>query len=342
VSGRRVVAMGDPQAPFARVMEVLRARDLLNGDKLKDDVHLVVMGDYFDYGGRDARAEAAEGSAHLVAWLVSHAEEQVTLIAGNHDLARVGELAKLDDATFQRAQAEADKGYYDKTPVRPEQAFRDEYDLPSWELVSRDFSAFKERQRALVSDLLSARRMRAAFAPSAKVLLVHAGVTTAALATAGAGTAKDARVIANALNRALFAAYDAWRAGTAARLEIAGLHTPGSARGEGTGIFYHRPSVTPETAVGRRFHPRELPLGLTQVIGHIGDAKSRELLGLDTAAATEGPLRHLVARGNSVHYATGLPESDTPAADAAVLIFTDGGMLRAAPADYELFSPRLA
>ena len=342
MSGRRVVAMGDPQAPFARVMEVLRARDLVSGDKLKDDVHLVVMGDYFDYGGRETRAEAAEGSAHLIAWLVSHTEEQVTLIAGNHDLARVGELAKMDDATFHRAQEEADKGYLDNAPVRPEQAFKDEYDLPGWEVVARDFSAFKERQRALVSDLLSARRMRAAFAPSAKVLLVHAGVTSAALEAAGAGEAKDARVLANALNRTLYAAYDAWRAGTTPRLTIPGLHVPGSAAGEGTGIFYHRPSITPQSAAGRRFHPRELPPGITQVIGHIGDAKCRELLGLDASAAKEGPLRHLVARGESVHYAQGLPESDAPADDAAVMIFTDGGMLRAAPADYEVFSPRLA
>ncbi len=340
MTARRVVAMGDPQAPFARVMEVLKVRELLSGDKLADDVHLVVMGDYFDFGERDARAEAVEGSARLIAWLVSHAEEQVTLIAGNHDLARVGELAHFDDATFARAQAEADKAYYDKAPLRPEQAFKDEFDLPTWELAARDFSTFKERQRALVADLLSAKRMRAAFAPSARVLMVHAGVTQAQLALAGAGAATDARVLANALNRALYAGFDAWRAGTTRKLEIAGLHAPGNAAGEGSGFFYHRPATEPSASPGRRFHPRDLPVGLTQVVGHIGDKKCRELLGMDPAAAKDGPLRHLVARGESVHYAHGLPDL-TATPDAATMIFTDGGMLRAEPADYELFSPPL-
>ena len=345
MSGRRVVAMGDPQAPFARVMEVLKARSLLAGDKLADDVHLVVMGDYYDYGGADAgaRAESAEGSARLIAWLVSHAEEQVTLIAGNHDLARVGELAHMDDATFGRAQAEADKGYYAKTPARPEQAFKDEFDLPGWEVASRDFSAFRERQRALVTDLLSARRMRAAFAPSAHVLMVHAGVTTAQLALAGAGPAKDARVLANALNRSLYAAFDGWRTGKTKKLTLPGLHEPGSAAGEGTGFFYHRPALDPSKSPGRRFHPRDLPVGLTQVVGHIGDEKCRELLGLDPAGAKNGPLRHLVVKGDSVQYAHGLPAEPAPKTlDVATMIFTDGGMLRAEPADYELFSPRLA
>ena len=340
MTGRRVVAMGDPQAPFARVMEVLRAQGIVAGEKLADDVHLVVMGDYFDYGGREARAESAEGSARLLAWLVTHAEEQVTLLAGNHDLARVGELAKLDDVTFQRAQQEADKAYYDKAPARPEQAFKDEFDVPSWEVVARDFGAFKERQRALVGDLLSARRMRAAFAPSARVLMLHAGVTHAQLETAGAGAAKDARVMANALNRALFAGYDAYRGGTSPKLTVPGLHTPGSAAGEGTGLFYQRPAKDPSAAPGRRFHPRELPVGLTQVVGHVGDEKCRELLGLDVAAAKHGPLRHLVARGESVQYAHGAPDAEPE--DAAVMIFTDGGMIHADPAAYELFSPRLA
>ncbi len=343
MTGRRVVAMGDPQAPFARVMDVLRARGLLGaGDKLESDVHLVVMGDYFDYGPREERVAAVEGSARLLGWLTTHAEEQVTLLAGNHDLARVGELAHLDDATFARAQAEADAGYYDQKPQRPEAEFRAEFDLPGWEVAARDFSTYRERQRALVADLLSAKRMRAAFAPSAKVLMVHAGVTAAQLAAAGAGAAADARVLATALNRALFAAFDAWRAGGTPKLTVPGLHTPGSAAGEGTGMFYHRPATDAGGGNGRRFHPRELPVGLMQVIGHVGDEKCRKLLGLDPAEAKEGPLRHLVARGDSVHYARGLPAEGPPPADAATMIFTDGGMARAEPADYELFSPRLA
>ena len=341
MSTRRVVAIGDPQAPFARVMDVLRARGLLAGDKLVDDVHLVVMGDYFDYGQKEDRAESADASAHLIAWLVSHAEEQVTMLCGNHDLARVGELARFDDATFLRAQEEADKAYYDKAPARPEQAFKDEFDVPSWEICARDFGAFKERQRALVTDLLSARRLRAAFAPTANVLMVHAGVTTDALDTAGAGEAKDARVMATALNRVFYAAFDAWRTKTAGdKLAIPGLHTPGDAKGEGTGIFYHRPAKDPSKAPGRRFDPTSLPAGLTQVIGHIGDRKCRELLEQDPAAAKDGVLRHMIVQGKSVHYAHGLPDEIPDG--AAAMIFTDGGMRTCEPADYEVFTPRLA
>jgi hypothetical protein len=86
----------------------------------------------------------------------------------------------------------------------------------------------------------------------------------------------------------------------------------------------------------RRFDPRRLPLGLTQAIGHIRDAKCRTLLrpwcSLDPAA--DGPLRYLRTDGESVLYAQGTPTSAAPA--AATMLFLDCGMSYVAPERYEL------
>jgi hypothetical protein len=337
---RRLVALGDPQAPFERVLDVLRAHGALTAhDRVAPDVHLVVMGDYFDYGGREDRDEATAAAARTFGFFVSHEEEHVTLLAGNHDLARIGELLRLDDAAFARAQAEADLGYFEKTPSRPEVDFRRDYDLPGWEIVARDFSAFHERQRKSVLDALSARRLRAAYAPAPDTLLLHAGLTLDTLAALGIEHERDARVIAQRLNRALFEAFDLWRSNPQAPFFVPGLHAPGNQHGEGTGIFYHRPAIRAPNG-GRRFAPARLPPGLTQVIGHIGDKKCRELLGLDPANARPGPLRHMIARGDEVRYEPGLPAET--ARDAATMIFVDGTMREAAPADYELFTLRPA
>ena len=66
------VAMGDPQAPFATVMSVLRTHGLLAaGDRLRDDVHLVSMGDHFDWGQRAARSQATRDSITTLLWLSS-------------------------------------------------------------------------------------------------------------------------------------------------------------------------------------------------------------------------------------------------------------------------------
>ena len=77
------------------------------------------------------------------------------------------------------------------------------------------------------------------------------------------------------MNRCLDDALDAWTSRVA--LAIPGLHRPGdAAHGEGEGVLYHRPTsepITPESA-GRRFDPRCIPPGVTQVIGHIARRKS--------------------------------------------------------------------
>jgi hypothetical protein len=143
-------------------------------------------------------------------------------------------------------------------------------------------------------------------------------------------------MLAQRLNRALFDAFNQWRANPQAPFFVPGLHAPGNQFGEGTGIFYHRPSADVEKAPGRRYHPSRLPRGLTQLVGHIGDKKTRELLGARPEDAKDGPLRHLtVNEDGSFAYAFGLPKATGP--ELATVIFLDGGMNRSAPEAYELY-----
>jgi hypothetical protein len=147
----------------------------------------------------------------------------------------------------------------------------------------------------------------------------------------------DAHKVAEALNQAFDAAVDAWKGG---RLIIPRLHHPGSADyGEGRGIFYHRPSLVPEEAERtratprRRFDPRRLPAGLTQVVGHTRDKRSRELLRVP-GEVRDGVLRHFTTDGARVAYAHGTLRGSNPR--EAVLIFTDGGMRESPVEAYEL------
>jgi hypothetical protein len=186
-----------------------------------------------------------------------------------------------------------------------------------------------------VTLLLKERRFRLALAPSERLLLVHAGVTKDDLETIGAPKG-PAPAVADALNRFLDEAVARWKDGP---LNLMPLHRPGSqALGEARGILAHRPAhpslATPSQLEGpprRRFDPRELPTGFTQVIGHIRDNKCRETLGewADANASADGPIRHLSVEGRSVRYARGCVK------DAAML-FIDGGMSHAKIDDYEL------
>ncbi len=341
---RRIrVAIGDPQADFTRFLAILERHGLLSGQGwLAPDVQLVSVGDHFDWGRPHERDAVARSALQLVAWLAAHPPDQAVILAGNHDLGRVGELADFTDATFARAQAKAD-GIYDgdDTDEVRERAFLDQFpQVPTVELVSRDFSAFREEQRTWITSLLRAHRLRAAYAAGPELLVLHAGVTREDLGLVGVSEdrSSDARAVADALNQAFDAAVDAWQGG---RLVIPKLHHPGSADyGEGRGIFYHRPSLRPEEAERtrltprRRFDPRRLPAGLTQVVGHTRDKRSRELLCLP-GDVRDGVLRHLVTDGEHLTYAHGTPRSTRP--EEAVLIFTDGGMRESPLEAYELF-----
>lgn len=333
---RRVhVAMGDPQADVTKTLAVLEAHGLLgDGGWLREEVRLVSMGDHFDWGAVADRERATESGTLLLAWLASHPSDQVTLLLGNHDLARVGELVGHDDASFARIREEADRVY---RGGEDEAAFLARHPgIASAELMSRDFSCFSQEQRQWVERLLRERRFRVAHAHGA-LLLTHAGVTVDELrgrVTEGA----SAREIAAALNAALDSAVDAW---SGEPLRIPGLHRPGDGQREGVGIFYHRPSLRPEdTGVRgdspprRRFDPRRLPRGLTQVVGHIRDAKCLSLLEGNPREAWDGLLRHLWTDGLAVHYAHGVGE--VPGADEAAMIFTDGGMRECPSHEYEL------
>jgi hypothetical protein len=337
----RRVAIGDPQAPLGRFLEILDAHGLLGeGGRLAPDVLLVSMGDHFDFGGRETRAAAADSGTQLLAWLAAHPADQVVLLLGNHDLARVGELVRFDDASFGAAQSEADAAYFHGQPDRPEELFRARYGVPSWEVVARDFGTFRVEQRTLVSALLQTHRFRTAFAAGPDLLLTHAGVTRDeldALGLPGAAHA-DARSAAAALNDALDTAVGAWSGGP---LAVPDLHEPGNASREGLGMFFHRPvrkeGEEEKGVLRRRFDVRRLPAGLTQAVGHIHDKKCRELLGAPPEGQKNGPLRHLRVKGDALAYARGTPRPDeADDRDAATMIFLDGAMSDAPVGDYEL------
>lgn len=347
---RRRVAMGDPQAPFAKVLEILDLHDLLGADgRLAPDVLLVSMGDHFDYGAKGGRDEAAESGERLVAWLASHAPDQVVMLAGNHDLARVGELARYDDRTWTRALAEAADI---PDPKAPDPAAAAAWlgrhpDFPSVENGVLHLAPFRERQRGFVVELLRSGRLVLAHAPSRDLLLTHAGVGTDELDHLGVPGAarKDAAKVADRLNAALEAALAVLAPGRP--FEVPGLYAPGSrAGGKGRGVAYHTP-VNPDPGPAptgplprTHFDPRRLPGGLVQVVGHVKDERCRKQLGAwcDPVPPRPGLLRHLVATGTRVEYRHGTPAPAPRAGQEspATMIFTDGGM-NACPAEaYEL------
>ncbi len=355
----RRVAIGDPQAPLATFLEILDRNDLLSDDgRLHPDVFLVSMGDHFDWGPAGDRAAGAESAYRLVSWLAAHAEDQVLLLTGNHDLARVGELAEFDDARFAEAHAEALalRAIPLRAPGRAERrrAFRERHPaLPSVGVAARDWSQFEARQRTLVGALIEAGRFRAAWAAAPDLLLVHGAITPPDLGLLGlpAEAHADAMVIAEVVQE-LFEDAVAARSRTGAPLDLAPLYRLGAAdRGESRGIFVQRPADPdrgdPELFAGpprRRVDPRTRAPGLAQVTGHNRDQKCRELMPRWSAPAgegeAEGPLRHLWTDGEAVRYARGLPADEAREAQAggraALLYFADGGMNHAPPGAYEL------
>lgn len=329
------VAIGDPQAAFETFLAILEGHGLLNGhQRLRDDVQLVSMGDHFDWGPPALRAKATDDGVRLLEWLAAHPPEQVVMVAGNHDLARVCELSPFTtDADFEAAFAQARAAYRDgDVDEALEAKFLERYPhVPDAECIARDFSCFSVRQRELVTQLLKSKRLRLAHEHRG-LLLVHAGVESLSLQDC-----EGASGAAAALNRFLDERVAAWTTGP---LDLTPLHQPGSARGgEARGVLFHRPAQPTEQNahqfVGpprRRFDPRGLPPHFPQAIGHIRDKKCRELLGdwADGAAPRDGVIRSLSVEGTRVRYRHGAH------ADAR-LYFLDCGMSHVAPDDYELF-----
>src|SRR5262249_10358500 len=116
-------------------------------------------------------------------------------------------------------------------------------------------------------------------------LLTHAGITGRELTMLGAA-AEPAAIAASLqaqLARAVDQVRDDWTRGVATPPSLEPLHVAGIPGEEGGGLLYHRPT-NPERRgadrswerVGprpRRFDPRTLPPGLTQIAGHTGHNK---------------------------------------------------------------------
>lgn len=274
---RRWLAAGDPQTSRERFFAVLDRYEMRGTDgKLRPDVGLLSMGDHFDYGA-DATESEREGRA-ILEWLALHPEDQVLVLAGNHDLSRVMELAYETNDSYREAQALA--------RTKDERAFASRFPhIPTPGIATRDYFSFSEAQRALVEDLLLKRRMRLAL--TAKVggtnaLFTHAGVTDREIGLLGLAPDADANAIAAALNALLDRALDrvraAWTNGERAALDLSPVHVAGTTGREGGGLFYHRPARRDREGADsawendperpRRFDPRSLPRGLVQVIAH--------------------------------------------------------------------------
>ncbi len=349
---KRTVVVGDPQAPFEKLLRILSLHGLLTeAGSLRDDHRLVCVGDYFDWGPKKDRAQASFDGVRTLAWLSSHPPDQVVILAGNHDLARVGELFGIDDERFADAQVEADSGYWQKQPARPEREFCEAYEVPSWELIARDFSAYREIQRDWVSTLLRGGRMQLAYA-SHGVLCTHAGIgrfELEQLSLQNWTTADGPEPIADAINARVLRALRQWREGP---LRIAGLHEPGITSVEGTGMLYHRFTTLPvqppkpesHSALNRKVSVSELPIGLRQCIGHVRDKKSRTLLGLDPTEASNGVLRILQSNRERLVYRAAAHEDQTlseltrdEAVRCATVFHVDGAMLDSNEERYQLF-----
>jgi hypothetical protein len=343
-------ALGDPQATTEKMFEVLAAHQLLTPQGwLKPGIRLVSVGDHFDFGSFSGRLVAQQAGLQNLAWLAAHSPEQVVLLLGNHDLARVGELISFDDVSFERAATEAHAIYqhrHQHTQAEWRALERDFVErwpaLPTVEVAARDYSGYHSTQRDLVIRLLVEGRFLLAWGAKA-ALVTHAGVTGPLLERLGMGAAEmtDAALVATRLNQRLKDVLQNWSADT--ELVIPDLHVPGSGkRGEGFGTLFHRPAHPARIAAAeteeeqlRRFDPRTLPPGLSQVVGHVRDPKCRLLLGAWTAdaAGPEGPVRSLLATRTSARYAWGVQDAEE---DVARMIFVDGGLNTAPSTGYEL------
>lgn len=365
---RRWYVVGDPQAPARRFMEVLAAHGALGPEGwLAADVGLVSVGDHFDFKepeGVTVEEVGREGET-ILAWLAAHPPEQVVVLLGNHDLSRVMELAGCSDEGFAAARALAVE--IRARVSRGEEAaellsrfWTEHASIPTPGLAARDYSAFSEAQRALVQRLLVTRRARLAsvveLAAGATALATHAGVTRRELSLLELDEERDPARIAEAIEDRLRAAVDAvrprWEAGENAPLDLSPLHEMGRAGREGGGLCYHRPAhpdrerdrPRPGSVARRRYPPQDLPLGVTQIVGHIDHDKClEELAGFDVSRAVglaPGALRRLSV-GERVRYEPFAPDPAVGGGSHASLILCDGGMNRVARAeDYRLLPIR--
>jgi hypothetical protein len=326
--------IGDPQGPFAKVLTVLDRHKLLAGNRLATDVVLVSIGDHFDYDHRDPHTAAQEG-LRLLRWLASHDPAQVRLLLGNHDAARVMELASITDSEFAVARTCSPADYTARFAA-----------LPPQHVLARDYASFCVEQRELVQELLEARRFHLALVGRLKghdALITHAGVTGREVQLLGIASDSKIRPMATALEAHLELAVRR----TTSPLSLAPLHIAGSNGREGGGLLYHRPSNPATGSVfdserPRRFHPRTLPGDGTwgagpflQIVGHSGHAKCVYELGdwctRRAKRRAHGGIRTLSCTQDAVVYDIGVDPTGM-----AAMILVDGELRRVPAEDVKL------
>jgi hypothetical protein len=275
-------------------------------------------------------------------WLAGHAPDQVVILFGNHDAARVMELIGESDASFAAARELAAR---DGSSAEFHRRFPC---IPTPGIAVRDYNSYCEAQRELVIELLLAGRFRLGIAGAIggrEALLTHAAVTAREIALLGLEEAcAPAAVIAAHLDARLRSAVadvaERWQRGERPALDLSPLHVAGTTGQEGGGLLYHRPSNPLRTGADpaweldrerpRRYHPSNLPPGLLQVCGHTTHKKCLAELGdwVTPAARTHartGKLRSLVAPRDgegSVTYQLGV--APAVASNDTALILIDG------------------
>ena len=351
----RWLAIGDPQTTFAKLLSILAKHDLLDEHgSLREHIGLVSIGDHFDFDLRPhdgkSLAEAGRDSTNILRWLADHPPDQVVILMGNHDAARVMELAFETDETFAAARTLAETCLDEQPAGDKTLAFAKAYPrIPTPEVADRDYSSFAVYQRELVQQLLLAGRMRLACLghhAGTPALLTHAGVTSTQVKELGVAPRAEAVVDAleARLGEAVARVRSAWEHGELAALNLEPLHFAGHDGREGGGLLYHRASMKgDDTGTGapvapRRFHPRELPRGLVQIHGHTGHHKSlQELEGWQGPSATKlarGGLRTLTAADSGIVYDGGI----APAHDGDATVYQiDIEMNHPTVTDYPLF-----
>lgn len=326
MTARRWFAIGDPQTTFDTFLDVLRGHGLLDGEELRDDVGLVSIGDHFDFDPRGRALEAVgRDGTNILRWLAGHPADQAVVLMGNHDAARVMELAAETDASFAAARALAE--------TASDEEFRAAHPrIPTRAIALRDYASFAEHQRTLVQELLLADRMRLACVGErggVSLLLTHAAVTDTQVNELGGDATAPALadLVNQRLRDAVARVRDAWTTGRTAALDLAPLHVAGRDGREGGGLLYHRPSSKrgDDTAMApRRFDPRLLPRGLVQACGHTGHHKAKKELApwVSPAAASRdhGGLRTLSVGDREIAYEMGILP---PVPDHATLYMID-------------------
>jgi hypothetical protein len=340
------VAVGDPQASLEKLLSIFERNDFLIGGALRSHVHVIFMGDYFDYGPPSLREEAARSGIELFEWILRQHKQQVTILLGNHDLARLCELSEFRSAEeFQAAHQLALKAYRGgDVDIALESHLKTLYpNLVDAETIARDFSCFAPAQRALLISALRQGRIRVAHVHRG-ALFVHAGVTRRDLQRLNPAE-ETAEAYARCLNSffeervAVFLKDIEGDARGALDLQF--LHVPPSRKtGWGRGIFFQRPgdpsaSKHPEDFEGltrARYSPLELP-NFLQVVGHTRDKKCRETMPLwsDAGEAQDGALRSLQIENGFPTYRRGIHYNSR-------MIFTDGAMFHSSVEAYELLN----